>query len=81
MADDASSDSSSISEHYADAHPELVNARPVVYKQQHHPANFKRLSLAPGTMMEEAFPGAFHTVNSLSPDLYEYRYGVGVASL
>lgn len=76
MEDDAASDTSSVSGHYADVHPELVGTKPPVYTQASHMRSFKRITMSDAVEIEEAYPGAYNAVASLNPEIYKLPHGV-----
>ncbi|KAK3105488.1 hypothetical protein LTR53_018335, partial [Teratosphaeriaceae sp. CCFEE 6253] len=81
MAEDTGSEASVVSEHYANAHPELDGQNPPVYTQTHHPLAFKRLAMTSDAAFEQAWPGSLEMVSSLNPDYFTLPYGTRIVNI
>ncbi|EMC97771.1 hypothetical protein BAUCODRAFT_403416 [Baudoinia panamericana UAMH 10762] len=82
MADDNSSEvSDAISDHYLERNPELAGMTPVIFRQDPHSRSFKRLAMAAGGHMEEAFAGAYDIINSINPEVFQMPFGTRVVNI
>ncbi|KAK0324996.1 hypothetical protein LTR82_003982 [Friedmanniomyces endolithicus] len=81
MADEAGSEGSFHSDHYADRFPELVGKQAPLYKQLTTFHGFKRQTMADLMEFDEAYPGATETVRGLNPEIFQFTYGSQIVNI